>query len=187
MTIRRLCLTVATGIILTTLGWLMPASAATDVQWLGNVGKHVDVVSNTPAVQAAAYASGDVFGGKQTLTVFRGVNQGSVLTSIVIDCNVAIVTGFDVLLFSSDPSGSTFTENGPIAIVAADVAKVVGVATVTTIVTYGTPSSAILHSQNIPLIGNGLARTIWAVMVAKGATTPTGTSDCTLRLGVEEN
>lgn len=186
MMIRRIIATIAIGIALTVAGWHI-SKAATDVQWTGTVGHHIDVVSNTPAVQAAAYASGDVIGGKQTLTVFRGVNQGTVIRSILITSKVAIATGFDLVFFSSDPSGSTFTENGAISIAAADAPKVIGIATVTTLLALGTPSSAQLSGLNMPIVGDGTTRTIWVVMIAKGATTPTGTADIQLRLGVEEN
>lgn len=179
---RRVLLSIALLLALA-----VPAPAATDVQWMGTVGHHTDVVSNTPAVQAAAYASGDVIGGKQVLTIFRGVNQGTVLRSIVITSKVAIATGFDIVLFSSDPSGSTFTENGAISIAAADAPKVVGIFTATTLLALGTPSAATVTGLNVPLVGDGTTRTIWAVMIAKGATTPTGTADIQLRLGVEEN
>lgn len=186
MNASRIVATIALGIALTIAGWKL-APAATDLEAPYNTGQPVDVISNTPAVQAAAYAAGDVFGGKQVITVLKAGNRSALVRSILIDCKVAIATGFDVILFSSDPSGSTFTENGPIAVAAGDVAKVVAVATVTTLVTYGTPSSAILQGQAIPIIGDGTNRTIWAVLVAKGATTPTGTADCTLRLGLELN
>lgn len=186
MTMRRLSLIIALGLALTGLGWHL-SEAATDKEFMGNTGHAGEVIDTTPAVQAAAYASGDVFGGKNAITVFKAANRSALLRSIVIDCKVAIVTGFDVIIFSSDPSGSTFTENGAISVAAADAAKVVAVATLSTIVTMGTPSSAILQSQAIEMIGDGTTRTIWAVMVAKGATTPTGTADCTLRLGLEQN
>lgn len=172
---------------LLSLGFNLTARSATDVDWIGNAGVHVDVVSNVPVVQAAAYADGDLIGGKQTLTIFRGPNRSSLLRSIVITSEVDLTVNVDVILFSSDPSGTTFTENGAISIAAADAAKVIGIFTVSSRVDLGTPVVAQLQGLAIPLIGNGTARTIWAAMVVRGAYTPGAVDDVTLRLGVEEN
>lgn len=183
---RRIIPVIALGLILTALGWSI-SKAATDVDWIGNSGVHLDVVANTPAVQASAYADGDVIGGKQTLTIFRGANRSAMLRSILVASKSDLTVNVDVILFSSDPSGSTFTENGALSVAAADAAKVIGIFTVSTRVDLGTPVVALLQNQATPLIGDGTTRTIWAVMVVRGSYTPGSTSDVTLRLGVEEN
>lgn len=164
----------------------LPARAV-DADFTGNTGTITDVISSTPAVQASAYGDGDVIGGKQEITVFRAPNRSALLRSIVITSKADLTVNADVVLFSSDPSASTFTENGALSVAAADAPKVIGIFTVSARVDLGTPVVAQLQNQAIALIGNGTTKTIWAVIVVRGAYTPGSTSDVTLRLGIEQN
>jgi hypothetical protein len=184
---RNIFIAFLAGLIFTILAWALPAKAGTFLEAPYNVGQPVDVISNTPTVQAAAYASGNLFGGKQVLTVLKDSNRSAVLRSALVTCKVAIATGFDLILFSSDPTNTTFTEKSAFAVAAADNAKVLGFTSLTTILATGTPSSTMVQGLYIPLVGDTTTRSIWAALIAKGATTPSGTTDCTMRLGVEMN
>ena len=93
----------------------------------------------------------------------------------------------DVVVFSSDPSGTTFTENGAVAIATADVAKVLAAVTVTTKKDLGTPVVASIGNLNIPVYAATDTRDLYACMVVRGAYTPATTSDVTVRFGFEQD
>ncbi len=141
----------------------------------------VRVVSVTPTVEAGAYAAGDVIGGKMTFAnavrTSNGAAGGTGLIQSITVATKATTTSaqIDVLLFNADPSASTFTENGAIAVNATDMANLIGVVHVTDWTSCGTPSVGFGGSLAIPFSLAGTS--LYAVMVTRGAITPASTSD----------
>jgi len=84
--------------------------------------------SVTPTIQAALYATGDLVGGKMEISGLgqRELPHGVLYSVLVIDKD-AQLGDFDLFLFDSDPSNTTFTENGAFSIAAGDVSKLLAV------------------------------------------------------------
>ena len=139
-------------------------------------------------MQAAAYATGDVIGGKMTIPNAVLMDGGSGILQSIIACSKADLTvDMDVIIFSADPSGTTFTENGAIAVATADVAKVLGVVTLTTRSDLGTPVVAALRNIGMPVESASTSRSLFACAVMRGAFTPGTTSDLTFRFGISQD
>jgi hypothetical protein len=156
------------------------ASDFTSENYLGKTGGDVLISTSTPTVSTTAYASGDVIGTKMTLANFVRAAAGSgVLQSVVVNSKSAQTLAVDVLIFSADPSASTFTDNAALAINAADFDKLIGVVHLTDWTNLGTPSVAQQHGIGMGFkIPSGTSG--YAVLVARGAITLASTSDLTL-------
>lgn len=82
----------------------------------------------TPVCDTAAYASGDVMGGKLEINLSSfGSNRAFEIDNIQMHDKSGQVKPMDLLIFDADPSASTFTDNGAIAIHATDKPKLVAV------------------------------------------------------------
>lgn len=141
-------------------------------------------VSVTPTIQAAAYAAGDVIGGKMTFTnlLSPDVPTGE-LRKVYIYDKAKQGVSLTLVLFSADPSATTFTENAALTLNAADLEKVIAVVPLTTHlalaangVTYADEiAKSIKVAQSV--------RTIYGCLLAVGTPTYTSTSDLTVTLG----
>ena len=147
------------------------------------------VFVSSPAIvcEVGAYASGDVLGGKIALTGI-GYNQPVILRSAVLRCAVSTSIAWDLFLFDADPSGSTFTENAAIAVVAADLAKIAGVINFATTdlrlaaaATMGVWTKPDLFMPMRPVTVGAL----WASIVPRGSITPGAVNAVSLELGFE--
>lgn len=134
--------------------------------------------ASLPATSTSAYASGDVLGTKMQVASAIRVPAGS---GYLQDLTVALKTNgltaaLDAVLFRADPSGSTFTDNGALSVVAADLDKVIGVANLTKITSLGggTLYEANQLARSIKLASG---QDIWMVLVWRGAPTLGSTSD----------
>lgn len=155
---------------------------------IGNVGIQTKVVDVQLTVQAAAYATGDVIGGKITIPNAMARDGGAGLLQSVVLCSKADLTvNMDLVIFSADPANTTFTENGAVDIATTDVAKVLGALSLTTRVDLGTPVVAALNNLNMPVQAAAASRSLFACLVARGAYTPAATADVILRFGIQSN
>ncbi|MCW1839431.1 hypothetical protein [Prosthecomicrobium hirschii] len=128
--------------------------------------------ASLPATSTSAYASGDVLGAKMQLAGAIRVPAGS---GFLQDLTVAMKTNaltaaLDAVLFRADPSGSTFTDNAALSVVAADLDKVIGVINLTKITSLGggTLYEANQLARSIKLASG---QDIWMVLVWRGAPT----------------
>lgn len=139
-------------------------------------------VQVTPTVQAAAYAAGNVIGGLLTLTGAARAGAGSgLIQSVAASFKSGVApTSLDVVFFSANPSGSTLTDKTAIAVVAADIAKVIGVAHLTDTTLLGASAPSLLQAQlqTMPFFIAGTA--LFAAVVTRSAITLTSTTDMTL-------
>lgn len=155
---------------------------------LGNVGGLTVMNDVTPVVQVAAYATGNLIGGKISFsTAMREDGATGILQSVTLCSKSALAVDVDLILFDSDPVGTTFTERSAIAVATTDAAKVLAAITLSTRVTIGTPVVASRSSLNIPLKCGSASRIIYGAMIARGAFTPASTTDLTIRLGVVQD
>lgn len=110
---------------------------------IGEVGGKTQVSSVAPTVSASpAYSSGDVIGGKMTFAMARIAGGTGLVQMASIHCKSAQTFACDLVLFHTDPVASTFTDNAPLSVNAADFDKVLGVVHITDWTSLGTPSFA---------------------------------------------
>ena len=137
-------------------------------------------IAPTVTCEAAAYATGDLVGGKLTLT---SLGDDGLITGARITSKSLQTCFFDIILFNDNPSGSTFTENGAFDVADADLSKVLGVLHLNDV-------SALSGASVHQMIGNPLsyvltgATTGYAAIVIRGAPTFASTSDLSLSIRV---
>lgn len=97
------------------------------------ISRKVTSIAVDAQVQAAvAYANGDLVGEKLTFANAVPASGGSCyLRGVIIRDQAANSAGanstYDLVLFNSDPSGTTFTDNSPLDIADADIGKILTV------------------------------------------------------------
>ena len=84
---------------------------------------NVWVIEQAVTVQAAAYATGELVGGKLTLAG-PFIKYGGLIESVIITDLAKQSIGKDVVIFDANPSNTTFTENSALAIADADLVNV---------------------------------------------------------------
>jgi hypothetical protein len=153
---------------------------------IGEVGGNSDIISPTVTVSTSpAYTSGDVVGGKLTLTgAVRTAGKAVVLQNISIKDNANQKPVGNILIFDSDPAAATTTDNAAFAystdfgkqiaripVVAADWDTINGKA-----------------SATLPNLGRVLkaasGTTLYAVFVATSTPTFAATTDVTITFGL---
>jgi hypothetical protein len=152
--------------------------------YIGKKGVDTYTLSQTPTVSTAAYAAGDVVGTKMTFAGATRLAAGSAdVYQVLIACKSAQTgVNLDLLLFSADPTNSTFTDNAALAVAVADFDKLFGVVHITDWTNLGTPSVAQAFADNIFKLAAG--NTIYAVLVTRSAMTLASTSDINVTLFV---
>lgn len=143
--------------------------------------------SATPVVDTAAYASGDLIGEKLEfdLSVFRDMPGLMVQSVQIVDLDKQSAA-VDLVLFESDPTGTTFTDQAALAVADADLSKVSGVAQVTTYAAFSDNSLGRANNLAIPARiepTDGSAK-LFAALVSRGTPTYTGASNLIVRVGV---
>lgn len=153
---------------------------------LGNVGGLTNIVKVALTVQAAAYATGNLLGGKHTITnAVRAEGETAILQSVVIASKSDLTIDLDLLLFDADPAATTFTERAALAVDPADAFKVLGPITINTRVDIGTPVIASLRNIGLPVKPAGASRNLYGALIARGNYTPGSTSDLQIIYGFD--
>lgn len=148
---------------------------------LGKVGGEsaVRTADVATASYATPYASGDVIGSKLTFTTMVRIAGG---TGLVQQVSVASkstqAAAVDLVLFHTDPTGSTFTDNSPVSLATADFDKISAVVSIanTNWSALGTPSFGQVVGVGTPYqIPTGTS--MYGVLVARGAVTLATSTD----------
>lgn len=154
-------------------------------------GRGHKTISVTPTVEATPdYSAGDVIGGKMTLSnaARDGGDSGAVAWAHVYSlADIGDSIPIRVLLFNADPSSSTFTENGALAVHADDLAKIVGVLDLDQKLDLGTP--VMLHTAagaRVPFVLPS-GSTLYAVAVAGGTINLASAADLTFVFAIEQD
>ncbi len=139
----------------------------------------------TPTITAGLYTSGQVVGGKLSLSGAARVNGGSgLIQSALIGVKTALVVPYDILIFDTDPSNSTFTDNAALAVNVADLPSLVGVIQCNTLISLGTPQALQALNVALPFKLSAASTILYAVIVIRGAQTFASTSAIILDLTV---
>lgn len=166
-------------------------SIAAGENHLGEIGSRTKTVLVTPTVSASPdYGIDDVLGGKITIpAIFRANDKTGTINMVMVTCDAGIPAGvtIDVVFFNADPSNSTFTDNGGIAVNVADLHFIAGVAQLDKRITLGTPTALVeTYPKGIPIQPVSGTDDLYAVMIVRGAATLNlgGTSDINLIVGM---
>lgn len=153
----------------------------------GNVGGFTEIIDVSPTIQASAYADGDLIGGKQTLdAVFLEAEGTGILQSItLVSEDTLAADDISIIIFDSDPSNTTFTENGAIAVDDDDLPKILAVVSLDEVFTVETNSS-VAQARNIGIpvkAADTDSFKLYAAAVARAAHTPSAVDAWTIRYG----
>lgn len=142
----------------------------------------IKVISITPAVEATPdYSSDDVMGGLQTLyNASRATSLGGIIMSVTVSSKVALAIPLRIVIFKTNPSATTFTENSTLSLNSADYNKVLGFIDIQTSnqADLGTPDIATSTNINLPFVTDGSAN-LYAVCLPRGTLNLGSTSDLT--------
>lgn len=147
-----------------------------------------DVITATPTVSATPdYTVGDVIGGLMTVSdSLRDVSaaQSGIIHLVGMASQVDHSIDVDIIIFASNPTNSTFTDNSALAVDVDDAAKIVGVAQLTTRVDLGTPIWSQATNLAIPIrVSSG--KDFYAVAVDRtGGLNLAATDDITFVFGI---
>ena len=142
------------------------------------------VIEVAPTVDTNAYASGDLIGGKLTLsnatayTVYSGI-----ISNVVIIDKDKEALDIDVVFFDTNPTATTFTDNAAFTPNDTDLLNIICTVSITTDVAFADNGMSYANNVNCPFKTPG-TNTIYAALVARGAGTYTSSSDLLLRVGI---
>lgn len=146
------------------------------------------VFSATPTIDTNIYASGDLLGTKLSFSGAGqrgdGVAAGGIVRSVLITDLAAQGADIDVVLFNADPSGTTFTNNAAFDLADADIAKVVGVAQVTTDAAFNDNGVSFAHNLYIPF-NVAAGNILYGALVVRATPTYATAADLVVYVGVE--
>lgn len=136
-------------------------------------------VSQTPVVSnAVAYAAGDLVGGKLTFANALRKSTGLITGALVLDKDKQ-GADLDLIIFSADPTGTTFTDNGVFAPATADLANIVAVVQITADSAFS--ANGVSFNQNISVpVYTAAGGNLYGALVTRSAQTYTSTSAITL-------
>lgn len=140
--------------------------------------------SNALTVDTNAYASGDNLGGKLSFDLSRFRDFDSIcLKKVMLADKADQSVVIDLVLFDSDPSGTTFTDNGALDIADADIAKIIDVIQISHYYNFADNSVAVETPETPIYLQTNSTMTLYGALVVRDAPTYAA-SDLTLRLGV---
>jgi hypothetical protein len=142
----------------------------------------------TVGVDTTAYSSGDLLGHKLSLNDVMRISGGSgYLMSIVIEDLTNQKSALDVIIFDSNPSNTTFTNNAALTIADADIPKILGHISFTAsdYISFANNAIGTRTLLNLPVVASG-SDDLYACIVCRG--TPTyGANELAIRFGFERN
>lgn len=149
----------------------------TDAGKVGGFGTVLKVSGSTLGATATTYASGDLIGGKLTLTpVSRSAKDVASLVSVTVHDLDAQEAALDILLFDTNPSNTTFTDDAALDVDDADLPNVVGIVNVAAADYVSLSDNSVAHVENLSiLLKPASGDTVYAAVVSGG--TPTYTAN----------
>ena len=143
-------------------------------------------VQVTPPVQAAAYAVGSSIGGLLTFQNAVASDGGAAIAQgASVTFASGVVPAMDLILFLSAPTGGTVTDRVAVAILPADLAKIVGVLHLGDATLLGATAPSIVQATTtvLPLEVPAGYR-VYGVLVTRAAVTLGSTTDVVVSLNL---
>lgn len=146
----------------------------------------------TPTVTVStspAYTAGDAVGGKLTFTNAARFSGGSLdIGGIVLTDAIAQNAELDLVLFDSDPSASTLTDNAAVVVAAADLSKICARINLNDYFVLGASGKSATYffgiSQPIKLASG---TSLYGVLITRSTPTYSGTDNLTLKMTVTQD
>ena len=140
----------------------------------------------TPAVQAAAYAVGSCIGGLLTFqNAVPGAGGAGIAQGASVTFTSGVVPAMDLILFLAAPTGGTITDRVALAILPADLAKIVGVLHLTDATLLGAAAPSIVQATTAVMPFEVPAGyNLYGVLVTRAAVTLGSVSDVVVSLSV---
>ena len=152
---------------------------------IGSVLGKSTVITSAQTVTATPYEAGDLVGAKISLTNAADTATGSGVVQSVVITDLAMQAGdYDVVFFSSDPTGTTFTDEAALDIADADLPKVVCVVPVTVSASFADNGVSYANGAGCAFDLGAGSTTLYAAIVVRSTPTFVGTSDVQLRVGI---
>lgn len=139
-------------------------------------------LSPTITVTATTYSANTCVGGKLTLTpVNASAGAAGMIERVVLrSASTTLITAsFRAFIFDSNPSSSTFTDNGTFDVVAADASKCIGFADLTSWAQAGTSSNVSICDSGplaLPYMPTS-SQTLYMALMTLGAPVFSGTTN----------
>jgi hypothetical protein len=156
-------------------------------QWVS--GKPGTVLTATPTIDTAIYASGDLLGTKLTLTnAVRVASTGGKIMSVTVVDQAKQSIALDVLFFEADPTGTTFTNNAALDVADADLLNAVGSVSVVAGDYIALADNSLATVKNVNLrfkLDSGTS--LYACLITRGTPTYAAATDIQLKVGVEQD
>lgn len=141
------------------------------------------VVSASPTVDTAIYAAGDLIGGKLTFANAARVASGNgEIFSVLLADQAKQSIAIDLILFDSDPTGTTFTDQAALDIADADLTKIICVVPITTYAALNDNSIGFASVRFPFALASGTS--LYGCLVSRGTPTFAAGADVTVRLGI---
>lgn len=136
----------------------------------------------TPTIETGAYTAGDLVGGKQTISnAFRAESGSGLLQTIQVHDIGAEGKNLEIVFFTSNPSGTTFTENSAFDPADTDLTKIVCPTTISSHSSFNDNGTS--TAQNIGCVIDAGSPTIYAAAIVREAVTYDSTSALTFCFG----
>lgn len=156
-----------------------------------------DFFTATPTITSgSAYASGDLIGGKLTFSnaVLSSIRHADIVGAVLRDSSKQSAD-IDLVIFSADPSATTFTNDAALAVHADDLGKVVAV------VKFRSTDYVAFSANSVGIVDNlaKKARTtgttnpsnvfdnLFGALVSRGTPTYTSTSALTVGITIKQD
>lgn len=140
----------------------------------GGITSLIKITGAQVGVSGAAYATGDVLGDLSPIKIepVRGVYGTGIIHSVIIQDLSAQSGAIDLVIFDSNPTATTFTDNSALDIADADLPKVIGVISVTASDYDSFSDNVVATVRNIGLPVMSLSNSnLWVVPVSRDAKT----------------
>lgn len=149
---------------------------------IANVGGKTGTVAVTPTITASsAYAAKNVVGGLITFSSALLTAQSGIVQSVVLKCKSVQTAGFELYLFTSNPSNTTWTDKSAAAINAADVFSCEGPIPLT-VADSNLGTCTYYLNPAVGLALNAGTTTLYGVLITTGTPTFASTSDLQIQI-----
>ncbi len=139
-------------------------------------------VTKNLTVDTSVYAINDSIGGLLTFPAAFGVSQAGIIQNLILADATFKNNQVMVYIFNSNPSGSTFTDQAPAVIAAADQQRLVSIYTITQF--YALAASGYGVGQNLGIAIKSATTDLFVALVAAEAVTYANASDLTLSFNI---
>ncbi len=153
------------------------------------INRALVTVEVTPTITAGPYTTGDVVGGKLTFTdAANRSGGGGIIRSLIITDLGDQKANLDLLLFDSDPSNGTYTDDAAVDVDDLDLVKVVAQISIVTAdyKSFTDNAAAALKDLGAAFQCSGSAN-LYGLLIARAGPTYTSTGDLTIRLVIEQD